>query len=432
LEHISTETLIIILVVLIICSGFFSGSETGMMSLNRYRLKHHVKNKKRGAILTQGLLSRPDRLIGLILIGNNFVNIMAAAIATIICERIWGAGPASVLIATIGLTFIVLVFAEVTPKTLAALHPEKVAFPASYILTPLYKLLIPAVVGLNFITNGLLKLIRVDVHAAAKDTLDSDELKIIVNEAGALIPKRHQSMLLSILDLEKVTVEDIMIPRSEITGIDIEQPIEIILSQLKNSVHSRLPVYRTEIDHVVGFLHARQMVKLLTADDDYLSKEAILDAINPVYFIPEGTPLNTQLLNFQRKKLRIGLVVDEYGDILGLATIEDILEEIVGEFTTDFADTSKDIQKSDDGSIIIDGSTTVRDINRNLSWKLPTDGPKTLNGLIIEYIESIPQAGTGMRLYGYPMEILQVKANMVKSVKVWPALFKKPIPKPAE
>ncbi len=426
MEHISTTTLSIILLILILMSGFFSSSETGMMSLNRYRLKHHAKNKKRGAILTKKLLERPDRLIGLILIGNNFVNIVAASIATIICVRIWG--DTGFVIATFGLTFIILVFAEVTPKTLAAIHPEKIAFPAAYILTPLYKLFFPLIIGLNLITNGLLKLIGVDIQDGNNDNLNSDELKIIVNEAGALIPKRHQNMLLSILDLERVTVEDIMIPRNEITGIDIEQPTEVILSQLKNAVHSRLPVYRTEIDNVIGFLHARQIVKLLTYDDDDLSKDAILNTINPVYFIPEGTPLNTQLLNFQRKKMRIGLVVDEYGDILGLATIEDILEEIVGEFTTDFADTNKDIQKSDDGSIIIDGSATVRDINRILSWKLPTDGPKTLNGLIIEYIESIPQAGTGMRLSGYPMEILQVKANMVKSVKVWPHLYKKPDP----
>ncbi len=406
---------------LIICSGFFSSSETGMMSLNRYRLKHSAKKKIRGAILTQKLLSRPDRLIGLILIGNNFVNILAASIATIICVRVWG--DAGFIINTVGLTFIVLVFAEVTPKTLAALHPEKIAFPASYVLMPLYKLCFPLVIGLSAITNTLLKLLGVKIDQENGDSLDSDELKIIVNEAGALIPKRHQKMLLSILDLEQVTVEDIMVPRNEITGINIEQPIDEIINQIKHSVHTRQPVYRDEIDNVEGFLNARQIVKLLTYDEENFTKEAILNAITPVYFIPEGTPLNTQLLNFQRKKLRIGLVVDEYGDILGLATIEDILEEIVGEFTTDFSDSSKDIQKESDGSIIIDGSATIREINRSLKWQLPTDGPKTLNGLILEYIEAIPQPGTGMRLAGYPMEILQVKSNMVKSIRVWPALY---------
>ncbi|TQV86576.1 HlyC/CorC family transporter [Aliikangiella coralliicola] len=420
MENISTTTLSLILVALIVLSGFFSSSETGMMSLNRYRLKNLAKKGNKGALLTQKLLARPDRLIGLILIGNNFVNILAASIATVICVRIWG--DLGIAIATLGLTIVILIFAEVTPKTLAALHPEKIAYPASFILTPLYKVCFIFVWGLNAVTNGLLKLVGVNVEHGQNDNLNSDELKIIVSDAGALIPKRHQNMLLSVLDLEKVTVEDIMIPRNEVTGVDLELPIDEVISQMRNAVHTRLPVYRDEIDNVEGFLHSRQIIKLLAYDDEDLTKELILEAITPVYFIPEGTPLNTQLLNFQRKKLRIGLVVDEYGDILGLATLEDILEEIVGEFTTDFADTSKDIQKEKDGSIIIDGSATIRDINRSLDWTLPTDGPKTLNGLILEYIEAIPQAGTGMRLSGYPMEILQVKSNMIKSVRVWPEL----------
>lgn len=396
-----------------------------MMSLNRYRLKHLVRGKHRGAIRTQKLLDRPDKLIGLILIGNNFVNIAATSIATLICVRVWGPD-LGLVIATFGLTAIILIFSEVTPKTLAALHPEKIAFPASYILRPLSLILTPFIIGLNAITNGLLRLIGVNVDQGLNDHLSSDELKTVVAEAGALIPKRHQNMLVSILDLEQVTVEDIMIPRAEITGIDLALPLDEIINQMKNTVHTRLPVYCDEVDNIEGFLHARQIIKLLAYEGEDLTKEAIAKAMSPVYFIPEGTPLNTQLLNFQRKKLRIGLVVDEYGDILGLATIEDILEEIVGEFTTDFADTSKDIQKEDNGSIIIDGSATVRDINRSLNWELPTDGPKTLNGLIIEYIEAIPQAGTGMRLAGYPMEILQVKSNMVKSVRVWPQLYLEP------
>lgn len=391
-----------------------------MMSLNKYRLKHLTKKKKKGAILTQKLLSRPDRLIGLILIGNNFVNILAASIATILCVRIWG--DVGLIIAPTALTFIILIFAEVTPKTLAALYPEKIALPASFILTVLHKILFPLIIGLNAITNNLLRLIGVEINANDDSPVNSDELKIIVNEAGALIPKRHQKMLVSILDLEKVTVEDIMVPRNEINGIDLELPINQLISQIKNSVHSRLPVYRDEIDNVEGFLNARQMVKLLSLEEEP-TKEKITELMASVYFIPEGTPLNTQLLNFQRKKQRIGLVVDEYGDILGLATIEDILEEIVGEFTTDFADTSKDIQKNSNGSVIIDGSATIREINRALHWRLPTNGPKTLNGLILEYIESIPKPGTGLRLAGYPMEILQVKSNRVKSVRIWPNLY---------
>ena len=421
MDDISTTALSLILLACIILSGFFSSSETGMMSLNRYRLKHKAKSKHKAAMLTQKLLDRPDRLIGLILIGNNFVNILAASIATIICVRLWGQN--GIWIATAALTFIILVFAEVTPKTLAALHPEKIAFPAAYILTPLYKVCFFLVIGLNAITNGLLRLFGIKIEDSAHEHLSSDELKTVVNEAGALIPKRHQNMLLSVLDLEKVTVEDIMIPRNEISGIDLEEPIDEIINQMKNAVHTRLPVYRDEIDNIEGFLHARQMIKLLAYSEEELTKETIKEAVTPVYFIPEGTPLNTQLLNFQRKKLRIGLVVDEYGDIQGLATLEDILEEIVGEFTTDIADTSKDISTAEDGSIIIDGSATIREINRSLDWELPTDGPKTLNGLILEYIESIPKAGTGFRLSGYPMEILQVKSNMIKSVKVWPELY---------
>lgn len=393
-----------------------------MMSLNRYRLKNLAKKKHRGAILTQQLLKRPERLIGLILIGNNFVNLLAAPIAVIICTRIWG--DLGLAISTVSLTFIVLVFAEVTPKTLAALHPERVAFAAAYILTPLSKLLYIVIVSLNFLTNGLLKLFGVKLEHGKNDRVNPEELKIIVNEASALIPKRHQNMLLSILDLEKVAVDDIMTPRSQITGIDIEQPIDSILFQLRNTTHTRLPVYRSEIDNVEGFLHARQIIKLLsTNSNDELTKEFILKAMSKVYFIPEGTPLNTQLLNFQRKKLRIGLVVDEYGDIQGLVTLEDILEEIVGEFTTDLAETSKEINKETDGSIVIEGSTTIREINKTLQWHLPTDGPKTLNGLILEYIEAIPQAGTGLRLAGYPMEILQIKSNQIKSIRVWPELY---------
>jgi Mg2+/Co2+ transporter CorB len=391
------------------------------MSLNRYRLKHLVKNKHRGAKLTQALLARPDRLIGLILIGNNFVNILAASIATVICVRLWG--DLGYAIATGALTIIILVFAEITPKTLAALYPEKVAFPASYVLTPLYRLFYPLIWMVISLTNNLLKLFGVDIDDAKEHSINSEELKIIVNEAGALIPKRHQNMLLSILDLEKVTVEDIMIPRSEVTGIDLADDLDEIIEQLQSAVHTRLPVFNNDIDNVVGFLHARQVIKLIAKNEEELTLESIQKAMTAVNFVPEGTPLNTQLLNFQRKKSRIGLVVDEYGDIQGLVTLEDILEEIVGEFTTDFAAISKDIQIEKDGSIIIDGSATIREINRSLNWEMPTDGPKTLNGIILEHLESIPQAGTGLRLAGYPMEILQIKTNMVKSVRIWPELY---------
>ena len=397
------------------------------MSLNRYRLKHLAKNNHKGAKFTQALLSRPDQLIGLILIGNNFVNILAASIATVICVRVWG--NLGIAIATGGLTIIILVFAEITPKTLAALHPERVAFPASFVLTPLRRLLFPIVWVVISLTNGLLKLFGVNTSESRDESIKPEELKIIVNEAGGLIPKSHQNMLLSILDLEKVTVEDIMIPRSEVNGIDINQDFAQVIEQIRGAVHTRMPVYRGDIDNIQGFLHARQVIKLLSSDSSDLSLEDLLAVMTKVEFIPEVTPLNTQLLNFQRKKTRIGLVIDEYGDIQGLVTLEDILEEIVGEFTTDLAAISKDIQKEKDGSIIIDGTATIRDINRALNWKLPTDGPKTLNGIILEYMESIPPAGTGLRLLGFPMEILQIKANMIKSIRVWPDLYRKDDPK---
>lgn len=426
METLSTLSLSLILLGLIILSGFFSSAETSLMSINRYRLKHLVKKNHQGAKFTQALLSRPDQLIGLILIGNNFVNILAASIATVICVRVWGNGNLGIAIATGGLTIIILVFAEITPKTLAALHPEKVAFPASYILTPLRKILLPLVAAVIVITNSLLRLLGVNTDSSQKHEIRPEELKIIVNEAGALIPKSHQNMLLSILDLEKVTVEDIMIPRAEISGIDIDQDFDQIMDQIRGAAHTRMPVYKGDIDNILGFIHARQIIRLMAAGDNQLNKQDLQEVMSKVYFIPEATPLNTQLLNFQRKKSRIGLVVDEYGDIQGLVTLEDILEEIVGEFTTDFAALSKDIQIEKNGSIIIDGSATIRDINRALNWKLPTNGPKTLNGIIIEYMESIPQAGTGLRLSGFPMEILHIKSNMIKSVRVWPELYRVP------
>jgi len=411
-----------LLAFLIVFSAFFSSAETSLMSINRYRLKSLVKKNNRGAKLTQALLQKPDRLIGLILIGNNFVNILAASIASIICVRVWG--DAGYIIATGGLTIIVLVFAEITPKTLAALHPEKIAFPASFILTPLQKLFHPLVSMVIGLTNGLLRFMGVDTDNSANDSVNSDELKIIVNEAGALIPKSHQNMLLSILDLEKVTVEDIMIPRSEVSGIDIDQDLKQVIKQLRGAIHTRMPVFNGDIDKIQGFLHAKQIVKLLTVAEDELDLEELKRNLTPVEFIPETTPLNTQLLNFQRKKKRIGLVVDEYGDIQGLVTLEDILEEIVGEFTTDFAASSKDIQLEKDGSVIIDASATLRDINRSLNWSFPTDGPKTINGLILEHLESIPQSGTSLRLAGYPVEILHIQSNRVKSVRVWPELYR--------
>ncbi|MEC9318434.1 MAG: HlyC/CorC family transporter, partial [Pseudomonadota bacterium] len=329
MDDISTSMLLVILVVLIALSAYFSGSETGMMSINRYRLRHLVQNNHHGARRVQFLLERPDRLIGLILIGNNLVNIAASSIATILCIRWFG--DAGIVIATLGLTLVILIFAEVTPKTIAALHPERIAFPSSMILRPLLLVMYPFVTSVNFITNSFMRLLGVDPkRAQVGDALNSDELRAVVNEAGNMIPASHQEMLVSILDLEKVTVEDVMIPRNEIVGIDINDEWSRIIKKIEHAQHTRVLLYRNDIDDAVGFLHARDVMRLMTKNQFEADKATLVRAARDIYFIPEGTPLNVQLLKFQRRKERIGLVVDEYGDIQGLVTLEDILEEIVG------------------------------------------------------------------------------------------------------
>ena len=392
-----------------------------MMSLNRYRLRHLAQAKHPGAMRAQRLLDRPDRLIGLILLGNNFVNILASSIATLIALRLLGTS--GIAIATGILTFVILIFAEVAPKTLAVLHPERIAFPAAYVLGPLLKILYPLVWLVNVMANTVLRIIGVSPKHGAMQQLSSEELRTVVNEAGSLIPRRHQKMLLSILDLEKASVEDIMVPRNEIVGLDLEEEDYIILKQLAHSQHTRLPIYRGSIDNVIGFLHARNALHIMKEKE--FTKEKLQAIAREPYFIPEGTPLNTQLLNFQREKRRIAFVVNEYGDIQGLATLEDILEEIVGEFTTDMAATTKDIHPQNDGTYLVDGGAYIRDLNRTMNWALPTDGPKTLNGLITEYLESIPKAGTSVRIAGYPIDIVQTASNTIKTIRIYPLMRQK-------
>lgn len=403
-----------ILVFLIMLSAFFSSSETGMLSLNKYRLKHLVKSKNRSAIKVSKLLERPDRLIGLILIGNNFVNILASAIATIIAVRIWG--DAGVAIATAALTVIVLIFAEVTPKTLAAIHPEKIAFPAAWILGILLKVLYPIVFLINTLSNGLLRLVGINASQTNPDTLDSEELRTVVNEASGLIPAAHQEMLISILDLEKVSVEDIMIPRNEVVGIDIEDSIEEIIEQICQSRHTRMPVYNGELNKVIGILHARHAAMFLREPSP--TKAALLKATIEPYFIPESTSLNTVLLNFQKDHKQMGIVVDEYGDVQGIAALEDVLEEIVGEFTPPTQEEEDEIQPLEDGAFRIEGSTHIRDINKTLDWHLPTDGPKTLNGLIIETLEFIPEHQISLWVGNYIIEIQEIEDKVVKYAKL--------------
>ncbi|NAW86577.1 HlyC/CorC family transporter [Photobacterium halotolerans] len=423
MDDISTGALFSLLVLLLLLSGYFSGSETGMMSINRYKLRHLASQGHRGAKRVEKLLDRPDRLIGLILIGNNLVNILASAIATILGMRLYG--DLGVAIATGALTMVVLVFAEVTPKTLAALYPEKVAYSSSILLRILMKLLYPLVWFVNGITNGFLRLLGMHVDNMNDATLSSEELRTVVNEAGSLIPRRHQDMLLSILDLENVTVEDLMVPRNEIVGININDDWKSIVRQLSHAAHGRIVLYRDNIDEVVGMLRVREAYRLMMDKNDF-SKENLLRAADKVYFIPEGTPLNIQLLKFQRRKERIGLIVDEYGDIQGLITLEDILEEIVGEFTTSISPTlAEEITPQSDGSLLIEGTANIRELNKSLNWDLPTDGPRTLNGLILEHLEDIPDSILSVSVAGYQMEIVEISGNMIKLVKILPAQLQK-------
>ncbi|MFM4703166.1 HlyC/CorC family transporter [Aeromonas bivalvium] len=419
MDSISTSTLLIVLVILIFLSAFFSSSETGLMSLNRYKLRHLAQTKHKAARRVERLLARPDRLIGLILIGNNLVNILASAIATIVCIRLFG--DIGVAVATFGLTIVVLIFGEVTPKTLAAMYPEKIAYPASWILKGLMVPLYPFVWLINGITSSLLKLLKITPKQG--DSLNTEELRTIVNEAGSMIPQRHQEMLLSILDLDKMTVESIMVPRSEIYAIDINDDWKTILRQLVHCAHTKILLYRDNIDDAVGFLHARDALRLMARDQ--FSKSSLLRAVKELYFIPEGTPLNVQLAKFQRNKERIGLIVDEYGDIQGLITLDDILEEIVGDFTTSMTPTpSEEIHPQPDGSFLVEGSVSIRELNKEMNWHLPTDGPRTLNGVILEYLEEIPQPNISIRLAGYPIEILEVEQNMVTMARIMPQFYR--------
>lgn len=418
MDDISTGILFALLACLIVISGYFSGSETGMMSLNRYRLKHLANTGHKGAKRVEKLLSRPDRLIGLILIGNNLVNILASAIATILGMRIYG--DIGVAIATGTLTLVILVFSEVTPKTIASLFPERVSYASSILLMILMKVMSPLVILVNFITNGFIRILGVTASHNATDHLSSEELRTVVNEAGSLIPQRHQDMLVSILDLEHVTVNDLMVPRNEITGIDINDDWKSIVRQLTHSPHGRVVLYRDQIDEVVGMLRLREAYRLMLEKNEF-NKETLLRAADEIYFIPESTPLNIQLLKFQRNKQRIGLIVDEYGDINGLVTLEDILEEIVGEFTTSMTPSlSEEITPQSDGSFLIEGSANIRDINKGLQWALPTNGPRTLNGLILEHLEDIPESHLSVQVASHPMEILELKENRIKLVRVFP------------
>ena len=401
------------IMLLIIVSAYFSGSETAMMALNRYRLKHLSKEGHGGARRAGKLLERPDRLLGVILIGNNLANFTAASLATVLALNLLG--DQGVAWAPVICTIVFLVFAEVAPKTIAAVYPEKVALPSSYLLQVFLWIAYPFVWLVNSVANALLNLFGVNHDSASEDHLSIDELRTVVHE-GSQIAGHHQDMMLGVLDLGKVTVDDIMVPRNEIIGIDLEDEMEDIVAQIRTIQHTRIPVFKEDIDRILGILHVRNAAKFLIAGE--LSKAALTQETTEPYFVPENTPLQTQLINFQQAKERIALVVDEYGDIQGIVTIEDILEEIVGDFTTDLHATSTDIHPQDDETYLIDGGTHVRLINRSLGWGMPTDGPKTLNGLITEYLETIPDSNICLRINGYRIEIVQIQDNMIKTAKL--------------
>jgi Mg2+/Co2+ transporter CorB len=415
LNEIPLYILFIILFTLVLLSAFFSGSETGLMRLNRYRLKHLADKNHGGAQRALELLSDPDKLISLILLGNNFINILITQLATFIGYRLYG--DAGIAIAAGCLIIILLLFAEVTPKTLAANHPEKIAFPAAYVYKPLSRLLAPLVWIINWLSRLVLAPFQAYAKPQGSDALNSEELRVAVNETTGLIPDSHREMLLSILDLEKVTVDDIMVPRNEIIGIDLDENWNDTLKQITNLSYTRIPIYSGNIDNLIGIAQLRKILPLLM--DDNFGPESLAQLTRQSYFIPEGTPLTTQLINFRKNKRRMGFVVDEYGDIQGLVAIEDILEEIVGEFTTDPTALHQPFYQDDDGSYLIDGSTHIREINRHLNVNLPSSGPKTLNGLILEHMEFIPDAGTSLKLNNYPLEIMQVKNNMVKTARLF-------------
>jgi Mg2+/Co2+ transporter CorB len=421
LEDMPLYVLLIVLVILLILSAFFSLSETSMMAINRYRLKHLAKEGHRGARLTTQLLQNTDRLLGVILLGNNLLNAAAATLVAVIISNFFGHDELALLIGTVSVTFAILVFSEITPKVIAAAYPERIALASSYVLTPLLKLFYPVVWFVNLFVQALLTILRLkprEDNTTPKISLE--ELKTLVLEAGHFIRKKHQSMLLNLFDLETVTVDDVMVPRGQIEAIDLGDDDEAIHNQLLTCHHTRLPVYRGTLDNVVGIIHVRKVLNQMRNGE---VTAAILEKImREPYFIPSGTPLFSQLQLFQENRERIGLIVDEYGEWMGLVALEDIMEEIIGEFTTHAPTQAGTFVKQEGGSVMVEGSSLLRDLNRKLGLRLPLGGPKTLNGLILEHFQDIPEAGTSLKIAGYPMEIVQTQDRVVKVVRIFPSL----------
>ncbi len=412
-----------ILALLLLISGFFSVAETSLMSLNRYRLRHLVKEGHRGARLASALLAKTDKLLGVILLCNNFANAASATLVTLITVELFGEGEWVLMIGTLTVTFAILVFSEITPKVIAAAFPEKLGILCSYILYPLLKLLYPFVWFINLFVEGLLKLLRVNINfSESTQSLTMDELRSIVTDAGHFMPKKNRTILLNLFELEKITVDDVMTAHTLVEVIDFDADIEDIIQRITNSHHTRLPVREGDHEEIIGIIHIRKVINQIRMyqQDDNLTKDALREIIEEPYFVPAGTPLYTQIQQFQENRQRIALVVDEYGEFKGLVTLEDILEEVIGDFTTQSPSRIGSHRHEADGSWLVDGSSSLRDLNKKLNLTLPLDGPRTLNGLILEHFEDIPEPGTSFKVNEHTLEIIQTQDRIVKSVKIFP------------
>lgn len=417
MEALSISTLFGLLAGLLFLSAFFSASETAMMAINRYRLRHAAESGVRGAMRAQALLNQTDKLLGVILLGNNLVNIAAATLATIISIRLFGDSDLALSLATLLLTFLILVFSEVTPKVLGASFPERVAYPATLLLTPLLKLTYPVVWFVNLFVQGILRLLRIKPPEPGHGSrLGLEELRTIVLESSGMLPREHHRILVNLLELEDITVDDVMTPRSQIEAIDIEDDPERLRQQISTSHHTRLVVHAGSSDNLLGVLHVRRVLHALTGEE--LDPETLKGNLEELYFVPAGTPLFTQLRNFQGNRRRLALVVDEYGELQGLVTLEDLLEEMVGEFTTQAPSDTGYLRREADGSWLAEGAVLLRHLNRKLGLSLPLDGPKTLNGLLLEQFEDIPEAGVSIKLGGVPVEIVQTQDRAVKMARI--------------
>ena len=418
MDSIPLNWLFATLALLLLISAFFSIAETSMMSLNRYRLSHMVKKGSRSAEMTQALLAKTDRLLGVILLGNNLVNSASAVLTAIIAERLLGKDEYVLAAATGAVTFLILVFSEITPKVIGSRFPEKIALPASYVLTPLLKISYPVVWFVNLFVQMLLKLMRIKPVKEGHTQLSMEELRTLVLEGGQFIPQRHQKIMVNLFDLESMTIDDTMTPRSLIEGVDINDKIDHLRNSLATAHHTRVVVYDEDLSNVIGIVHVRKVLN--ASRNQPLEKDALREIMREPYFIPEGTPLLQQLTEFQENQRRMALVVDEYGEIQGLVTLQDILEEIVGEFTSQSPMNTGLYRRQDDGSVIVEGSCPLRLLNRKLGFNFPLDGPKTINGLLLEHLEDIPEPGVALKIADYPIEILQVQDTMVKVVRLIP------------